>query len=51
MRRARRDVATGLAIGLIERIAQIVKKPPATDTSVAVKIAGDVIELDMSGAP
>ncbi|HEU4730504.1 MAG TPA: hypothetical protein VFT22_21545 [Kofleriaceae bacterium] len=35
----------------IDRIASIVKKPPASDTSVAVKIVGDVIEATLSGAP
>ncbi|HET7501493.1 MAG TPA: hypothetical protein VFK02_10835 [Kofleriaceae bacterium] len=41
-------VATGESI---DRIASIVKKPPAADTSVAVKIVGDVIEATLSGAP
>lgn len=35
----------------IERIAQIVKKPPATDTSVKMRIAADIIELTLSGSP
>jgi len=35
----------------IERIAQIAKKPPATDTFVKVKVSGDVVELTLSGAP
>jgi hypothetical protein len=35
----------------IDRIASIVKKPPASDTVVAVKIAGDVVEATLSGAP
>jgi hypothetical protein len=33
----------------IERIAQIAKKPPATDTFAAVKVNGEVIELELSG--
>jgi hypothetical protein len=35
----------------IERIAAIAKRPPATDTSAAVKIVGDVVEVALSGAP
>lgn len=35
----------------IDRIASIVKKPPASDTVVAVKIVGDVVEATLSGAP
>lgn len=35
----------------IERVAQIAKKPPATDTSSAVKIVGDIVEVSLSGAP
>jgi hypothetical protein len=35
----------------VERIAQLAKKPPASDTDVAVKLVGDVIELRLSGAP
>jgi hypothetical protein len=35
----------------IDRIAAIVKKPPATDTAVAVKIVGDLVEATLSGAP
>jgi hypothetical protein len=35
----------------IERIASIVKKPPATDTAVAVRIVGELIEATLSGAP
>jgi hypothetical protein len=41
-------VATGESI---DRIASIVKKSPATDTTVSVKIVGDVIEATLSGAP
>lgn len=52
----RRASPSGWVIGVqtgesIDRIAQIVKKPPASDTSPSVKIVGDVIELDLSGAP
>jgi hypothetical protein len=35
----------------IDRIASIVKKPPATDTAVAVKIIGEIVEATLSGAP
>ena len=35
----------------IDRIASIVKKPPATDTEVSVKIIGDLVEATLSGAP
>ena len=35
----------------IDRIAQIARKPPATDTGVKVKLVGDVIEVALSGAP
>jgi hypothetical protein len=35
----------------IDRIASIVKKPPATDTAVAVKIVGALVEATLSGAP
>jgi hypothetical protein len=41
-------VATGESI---DRIASIVKKPPAADTTASVKIVGDVIEATLSGAP
>jgi len=39
-------VATGDSI---DRVASIVKKPPATDTVVAVKIVGDLVEATLSG--
>lgn len=35
----------------IDRIAAIVKKPPASDTAVNVKIIGDLVEATLSGAP
>lgn len=35
----------------IDRIASIVKKPPASDTAVSVKIVGDLVEASLSGAP
>jgi hypothetical protein len=35
----------------IEKIAAIAKKPPATDTSAAVKIVGDVVVVALSGSP
>jgi hypothetical protein len=41
-------VATGDSI---DRIASIIKKPPAADTTVSVKIVGDLIEATLSGAP
>lgn len=52
----RRLSPAGWVIGVttelpIERIAAIAKKPPATDTSAAVKIVGDVVDVTLSGAP
>ncbi len=41
-------VATGDSI---ERVAQIAKKPPASDTSAAVKIAGGIVEIALTGSP
>jgi hypothetical protein len=41
-------VATGESI---DRIASIVKKPPAADTAVSVRIVGDIVEATLSGAP
>ena len=35
----------------IDRIASIVKKPPAAETAVSVKIVGDLVEATLSGAP
>lgn len=35
----------------IEKVAAIAKRAPATDTNAAVKIAGDVVEVTLSGAP
>ena len=35
----------------IDRIASTVKKPPAADTAVSVKIVGDLVEATLSGAP
>ena len=35
----------------VEKIAGIAKKPPATDTSAAVKIVGNVVEVALSGSP
>jgi hypothetical protein len=32
----------------VQRIAQIAKKPPATDTSVQVKVVGDIVEVGLS---
>jgi hypothetical protein len=52
----RRVSPAGWVIGVttadsIDRIASIVKKPPASDTTVVVKIVGDVVEAALSGAP
>ena len=52
----RRLSPAGWVIGVttgesIERVAQIAKKPPATDTSSSVKIVGDIVEVALSGAP
>lgn len=35
----------------IERIAQIAKKPPATEASASVKIVGSVVEVALTGEP
>lgn len=35
----------------IDRIASIVKRPPSADTSVSVKVVGDVVEATLAGAP
>lgn len=35
----------------VERIAQIARKAPATDTAVKVTVTGDIVEVSMSGAP
>jgi hypothetical protein len=35
----------------IERIAAIVKKPPASDTAVSVKIVGELVEATLTGVP
>ena len=52
----RRVSPAGWVIGVtttdsVDRIASIVKKPPAADTTVSVKIVGDLIEATLSGAP
>jgi len=52
----RRMSPNGWVIGVttnesIERVAQIAKKPPATDTSASVKIVGGVVEVSLSGSP
>jgi hypothetical protein len=41
-------VATGESI---DRIATVVKKPPAADTTVSVRIVGDIVEATLSGPP
>jgi hypothetical protein len=52
----RRVSPAGWVIGVattesIDRIASIVKKPPAADTAVSVKIVGDLVEASVTGAP
>jgi Holliday junction resolvase len=51
----RRVSPSGWVIGVttaesIEQIARIAKKPPATDTTSAVKIVGNVVEVTLAGA-
>ena len=52
----RRLSPNGWVIGVvttesIERVAQLAKKPPATNTSASVKIVGEVVEVTLTGAP
>ncbi|NVB80901.1 MAG: hypothetical protein HOV81_21065 [Kofleriaceae bacterium] len=52
----RRLSPNGWVIGVatsepVEQVARIAKKAPATDTSVAVKIVGDLVEVTLSGTP
>ena len=52
----RRLSPAGWVIGVatdapIERVAQIAKNPPVTDTASAVKIVGNVVEVTLSGGP
>ncbi len=52
----RRLSPNGWVIGVttadsIERVAQLAKQPPATDTSASVKIVGEVVEVTLSGSP
>jgi hypothetical protein len=52
----RRLSPSGWVVGVttteaIEQVARIAKKPPASDTSSAVKIVGNVVEVTLSGAP
>lgn len=52
----RRASPGGWVIGVtttesVDRIAQIARKAPATDTAVKVKVVGDVVEVTLSGAP
>jgi hypothetical protein len=35
----------------VNQVAAIVRKPPATDTAVSVKVTGEVIDVALSGAP
>jgi hypothetical protein len=51
----RRVSPAGWVIGVattesIDRIASIVKKPPAADTSVSVKVVGDIVEAAIAGS-
>jgi hypothetical protein len=51
----RRLSPSGWVIGLqtsesIERVAQIAKKPPVAETTAAVKVIGDVVELSLAGS-
>lgn len=41
-------VATSLST---DRVAQLAKRPPATDTSAKVRVSGDIVELALAGAP
>ncbi len=50
----RRMSPAGWVIGVttsdaIDRVAQVAKKPPTGDTSSAVKIVGDVVEVSLTG--
>ena len=52
----RRISPAGWVIGVstndsIDRIAQIAKNPPAAGVQTAVKIVGDLVELELSGSP
>jgi hypothetical protein len=52
----RRLSPNGWVIGVatsepVEQIARIAKKAPAADTSVTVKIVGDLVEVNLSGTP
>jgi len=52
----RRLSPAGWVIGVatsepVEQVARIAKRPPATDTFVAVKIVGEIVEVTMSGSP
>jgi hypothetical protein len=52
----RRLSPAGWVIGVttaesLERVAQIAKKSPASDTSASVKIIGDVVEVALTGSP
>jgi hypothetical protein len=52
----RRVSPAGWVIGVttvesVDRVASIVKKPPASDTTVSVKIVGDLVEATVSGTP
>jgi hypothetical protein len=52
----RRASPSGWVIGVttsesVERIAQIAKKPPVTDTAAKVKVVGDIVEVTLSGSP
>lgn len=52
----RRLSPSGWVIGVatsepVEQIARIARKPPAGDTSAAVKIVGNIVEVSLTGSP
>jgi len=52
----RRASPSGWVLGVttaesVERIAQIARKPPASGTSVKVKVVGEIVEVSLEGAP
>ncbi len=52
----RRRSPSGWVIGVatterVEQIARIAKKAPSSDTTAAVKIVGEIVEVTLSGAP
>jgi hypothetical protein len=52
----RRMSPSGWTLGVMttetpERIADVARKPPTTDTQPTVRIAGNIVEVSLSGAP